>query len=120
MLKTMFDDEITKLEELAVNMKVKYVDNDEVYCLANALEQVCDEFADTETLENENFELQEEVGSLMSRLSKMEEFLKRHSLLEEYLKPDDNTDLEEIEVLLRADSRYGKSLQLKVGDFTPR
>lgn len=117
----MFDDEITKLGELAVNMQVKYVDDDEVYELAKALEQACDQVGDTELLENEVFELQEEVSSLMSRISKMEEFLKKHSLLEEYLKPDDIfDDLADLDALLRADSRYGKSLQLKVGEFTPR
>lgn len=115
----MFEDEIPKLEELAINMQVKYVDNDEVYHLAKALEQVCDKVADTNTLESENFELQEEVNSLMQKVVRMEEFLRKHSLLEEYLKPDD-TDLEEIAVLLRADNRYTKSLQLSAENFTTR
>lgn len=108
-----------KLEELAINTQVKYVDNDEVYNLAKALEQVCSEVADTDVLEDEVFELQEEVNSLMQRIVRMEEFLRKHSLLEEYLKPDDE-DLEEIAVLLRADDRYAKSLQLKAEDFTAR
>lgn len=82
----MFEDEITKLEELAIDMQVKYVDNDEVYHLAKALEQVCGEVTDTDMLEDEVFELQEEVNSLMQRIAQMEEFLRKHSLLEEYLK----------------------------------
>lgn len=120
----MFEDEITRLEELAINMQVKYVDNDEVYNLAKALEQVCDEVADTELLEDQNFELQEEVNSLMQRIVLMDEFLRKRSLLEDYLnqgkEDEEDWNVKDLEVVLRAETRYAKSLELKAGNFTPR
>lgn len=121
----MFEDEIFRLERLAIEMQVKYSDHEEVYNLAKALEQVCDEVGDTDQLSEENCTLQEEVNSLMRHLKKFEAFLKEREILEEFLKGsfnEDDLDLNELTALLRADSRSKNTdfLVLKSGDFTER
>lgn len=72
----MWNEEVLRLERWAVDMQVKYAENEEIYNLANALERLCDAVGDVDALGEENFALNEDNASRIAQVEELEDLLR--------------------------------------------